>query len=96
MPTCSDCKIGFDKLQFHHDPPKSVRYKDNEDNLFYTDKDGKEKLLREANDRDLCLFCHIEADLSWGIMSKFQYLSKKKHGEYNAWRKRRKLELINF
>ncbi len=63
---CNDCKDIFNRLSYHHDPPKSRRFTVN-GKQFFLDKDGTKKPLKgHINNRKLCYDCHLKEDRKWG------------------------------
>ena len=71
---CPECNRIVKRLEFHHDPPKSVIFKEN-GKRYFIDKDGKKKLvILHSKNRRMCWKCHKKANKGWGLRShKFQW-----------------------
>ena len=72
---CPECKKEVKRLELHHDPPRSKKYKE-KDNWYYIDRDGNHKSLTKLNNRSLCRSCHRKADKEWGLPNAKQKLTK--------------------
>lgn len=86
MKSCPECGRMVARLEFHHDPPKSVIFKEN-GTQYFIDKDGQKKLvLVHKKNRKLCWKCHQKEDKSWGL-ERFD-IKKKKRGKRRTWWKK--------
>ncbi len=83
MPICPDCQL-VKKLEYHHDPPKSRRFKGEDGHTYFRDIDGTVKPLKTNKNRMLCRKCHNKADKKLGLPTKYHKKVKKCCGRFGG------------
>lgn len=76
---CQDCNREVKRLEFHHDPPRSRRFKEN-GTEYFVDTDNKKKMVMlHQKNRKLCRACHGKANEALGLPTINDFGKKKKY-----------------